>query len=890
MEEISIKIDDQDIIARKGATILETALANKIYIPHLCYHPDLRPAGSCRVCLVDLDEGKLVTSCRTPVKEGMVIKTKSTELDKVRRPIVEMIIADHHMDCKNCAKKGRCQLQRIMGYMKIDKKRIQQNLRFPKEELPIDDSNPFFIRDHNKCVLCGICVRTCNEIQRISAIDFAGRGNKTKIATFGDKPIAQSKCVSCGECVIRCPVGALIIRDFQRPTQEVNTVCPHCGVGCGVHIGLKDNKIVSVRGDVNSPVNRGNLCVKGRFGLGFVHSPDRLKNPLIKMSHRERKASGTPSLTLPPRGGGKGWGGDSELFKEVSWDEAFDFIAKKLKKYKGEEFAFIASPKCTNEDNYVAQKFTRVVMGSNNIDTSARLNDIPTITALLQAVGNNFFEEPVKHKGSINTLENASSILVVGADVTNSHPVVSIRIKKAVENGAKLIIISPKEIDLCRSAEIWLRPYSGTEVALLMGMCNIIAEEELSDNAFIGEWSDNFNDFKESLDDFTPGRVERITGVSRDKIEEAAKLFAVSKPAATLWSEEITQYTNGTDNVLAVLNLSLITGNIGNTPYNLFPLFSQNNTLGTFETGCVPDFYPWCQAVENPEVRKRFEKAWGAHLNPDPGLTFTEILESVYEGRTKALYIMGSNPVLSMLPSKKVKAALKKAKCVIFQDIFPNETSQYSHVILPAASFAEKEGTFTNIEGRNQGIHKAVEPVDDSRPDWQILCRLAKKLGVSGFDFNDSKEIMSEISSLSPGRPDRKTKFRFAPLQYRPPTEITDIDYPLLLITEKDIYSDGYLIKKVDGFIKLRKGDTISIHPKDASDFEITDGDMVRVISRWGEIKGMAQVTDSTPAGLVTIPPREEMISQLISPALDPVSKTPETKICAIKVVQQKKS
>src|SRR4030065_397522 len=415
MEKIPVIINDQDILAQKGATILKAALANNIYIPHLCYHPDLKPAGSCRVCLVEMDDGKLASSCTTPVKDGMVIKTKSPKLEKVRRPIIEMIMANHHMDCRNCLKKGQCVLQRIRAHMKIDKKSVEC-LRLPKEELPVDDSNPFFIRDHNKCVLCGICVRTCREIQRLSAIDFAGRGDKTKIATFCDKPIAQSACVSCGECVIRCPVGALVLKKPQRPALEIKTICPHCAGGCGIFIGIHANKIVNVRGDKDNPSNNGYLCVKGRFGLSFVDSPDRLKNPLVRTAKKQSALGSGQSKTK------------SKNFEEITWEKALDMVAKKLRKFKGEEFAIVASTKCTNEENYIAQKFARVVMGSNNIDTSVRLCHGPSIAAL-HSINSSLWQRSVRldsegDKGDFkDEIEKASCILIAGANITHSHPV-----------------------------------------------------------------------------------------------------------------------------------------------------------------------------------------------------------------------------------------------------------------------------------------------------------------------------------------------------------------------------------------------------------------------------------------------------------------------------------
>ena len=903
MEKVSIRIDERNILAQKDATVLEVALENNIYIPHLCYHPDLKPAGNCRLCLVETEDSKLVTSCRTSVSEGMVIKTRSPKLDSVRRPIVEMLLANNHLDCRNCAKKGRCELQRIRGYMRIDKKSLQR-LRLPKEELPSDVSNPFFERNPNKCVLCGICVRTCQEIQKINAVDFIGRGYTTKIATFGDMPMAQSKCVSCGECVVRCPVGALVAKNISRPSTEVKTICPHCAVGCGIYLGIRDNAIVNVRGDDESPVNEGRLCVKGRFGLGFVHSPERLKSPLIRIGliKQDKNNPLTPTLDSPlSKGGYRGVKGGQEGFKEVSWDEALEFVAGKLRNYTGKEFALFASPHCMNEDNYIAQKFARVVMGSNHIDNAARLCQGPTISAMLETTGASSIASSFKE------IEKTACILAVGANLSNSHPVAGLRIKRAVERGAKLIVINPKEIDLCRIAEVWLRPHPGTDVALLMGICKVIVDEELSDNSFIGERCDNFEDFKSALDDFPLGRVERITGVPRDMVAKAARIYATSKPASILWSAGVTKYSCGTDNVFGLINVALLTGNMRNPKSALHSFWGQSNALGECYMGCLPDFYPGYQAVSSLAVRKKIESFWGKSLNPEPGLTFAEILRATNEGKIKALYIIGSDPVTSVAPTQRVKESLEKAEFIVVQDMFLSETARFAHVIFPAASFAEKEGTFTNTEKRIQRVNKAIEPVGSSRPDWQIICDLAKKLGSRGFDFNNSEEIMSEISSVTltyggmssdslnkvsteQSYLGERDRFRFIPLQYRPPAEVSDIEYPLILITERDVYSSGMLSRKVEGLNVLRANGFVHINPKDAADFGITDGEIVKVISRWGETERRAKVTDTSPPGIVIMAIAEKEINQIMNPAHDPIAKTLETKLCAIRIVPQEES
>lgn len=871
MGRVNLMINGQEIQSWQGATILESALENKIYIPHLCYHPDLKPQGACRVCLVELDNGQFVASCKTPVKEGMVLETNSPELDRVRRPIIEMIIANHHMDCRNCLKKGQCQLQKIMAYIKIDKQTIQQHMRLSLREILVDDSNPFFIRDHNKCVMCGICVSTCREIVKINAIDFVGRGNKLKIATFGDSEIANSKCISCGECVIRCPVGALAFKDTRKPTKEVKSVCPYCGVGCDIYLGIKDNQIVKVRADKSSSVNFGSLCVKGRFGMEFVHSPDRLKDPLIR--HGKGKT------------------------EKVSWDEALDLIAKNLSKYKNEEFALIASTKCTNEDNYIAQKFARVIMGSNNIDTMARFCYAPAISAFRrtgQCVGfglnqedNPCFSPQIEH--TLNKIEKVSCVLIAGANMTRSFPVLALKIKRAVDSGAKLIIISPNETELCINADKWLKPYPGTDLALLMGMCNVIVEEELYDKSFAEMYCNNFDEFREILGDFPLGRVERITGVPRALIEETARLYAVSYPAAIFWGSGITQHTNGTDNVHALINLAILTANIKHS-FSLNPLSGQSNSLGACDMGCLPDYYPCYQPVTSSDVRETFESLWDCKLNPNPGLTISEIIDATIAGKIKALYIIGTDLTTSFVPAKKVATALKKAKFVVFQDMFLNDTAKYANVILPAASFAEKEGIIINTEGKTQKIERALEPLGNSRPDWSIICELAKRFEHQGFVFGSAEEILSEIFTVIQHLPERIGKFNLFPLQYTHPAETADIDYPIILITERDIYNYGVLSEKVEGLKILKSKNYIYINPKDADDFGVSDMEEIRIISRHGSIQAEARLSKSTPTGLAVMNLEKGKFNPLLNPILNGISKTPEIKMCAIRFEKIKAS
>jgi formate dehydrogenase (NADP+) alpha subunit len=887
MKKVTLTINGQHITADKIDTILQAALKNDIYIPNLCYHPDLEPAAVCRLCLVEI-EGRRgqVVSCREPVAEGLIVETNTEEIDKVRRVTVELLIANHLAGCLTCPSDNICQLQQVASYMGIDIERLRR-LKRGVMDMPVDTSNPFFVRDPNRCVLCGICVRTCEEIVGVSAIDFANRGFDTIINTFGDKPMLESRCVSCGECVARCPVGALTPKKYAKPDREVLSTCAYCGVGCQIYFGERSGKVISARGATESPVNHGVLCVKGRFGHEFINHPDRLTTPLIKKNGE---------------------------FVQASWDEALDLIAEKFSNYKGGRFAVLSSAKCTNEENYIVQKFTRAVMGTNTVDHCARLCHAPTVAGLGQSFGSGAMTN------SIGETADAKCILAIGTNTTTAHPIIANQMKQAVRNGAKMIVANPREIDLCEFADIFIQHQPGSDVALMMEMARIIIEENLHDREFIDSRCDNFDALKQSLAEFTPEFVEETTGVKWEKIAGAARVYATVKPGMLFYSMGITQHTHGTDNVLATSNLAMLTGNVGKRSTGVNPLRGQNNVQGACDMAALPNVYPGYQKVNLPEIQQKFEQAWGVELSPEPGLTHTEIFDAICNGEIKALYTVGENPIISEANSKHVAEALEKIDFFVAQDIFLTETAQFADVVLPAASFAEKNGTFTNTERRVQRVRKIIEPIGDSRPDWSITCALAKKLGAKGFDFENQDQIMQEIASLTPiyqgityERIDdvglqwpcrsledpgtvwlhsekfatKDGKGQFKPLSYRPPFETPDDDYPLTLTTERSLYHfhTGTMTRK-GGLDDIRGEEWVEMNPVDAEKLGIEDGQRVKVTSRRGKVEAKAVVTEVSPPGVVsmTFHFAESPTNVLTSPAIDPVAKIPETKVCAIKV------
>jgi formate dehydrogenase alpha subunit len=887
MEKVVFTVDGAEVTANNGDTILKAALEHGIYIPHLCYHPDLKPFGGCRLCMVEIQGRGLTISCKAPVEAGIAVITENPQINKMRRIAAELLIVNHERNCLECSKNAECELQKVAGYLGIKEERLSR-LRRTSKKLQIDDSNPFFSRNLNKCILCGICIRTCDEIQGVGAIDFAFRGPDTRVSAVKDKPIMESDCVSCGECVVRCPVGALIPKTTQRPAREVKSICCYCGCGCGIKLGVRGDVIVRVEGDRDNPASKGRLCVKGRYGIAeFVHHPDRLTNPLIRK--------------------------DGEL-KEASWDEALGLVAAKLREYAPEESAFIASAKCTNEENYVMQKFARAVLGTNNVDHCARLCHAPSVAGLVQSFGSGAMTN------SIEEIEEAACILAIGTNTTVSHPIIGLRIKEAVRNRAKVIVANPRKIDLCHYADLWLRLRPGTDVALLMGMMKVIVDEGLLDSSFIEQRCQDFGVFKDSLADFSLDFVEQITGVSSEDIAEAARLYATNKPATIiLYSMGITQHSHGTDNVLATANLAMLTGNVGKRCTGVDPLRGQNNVQGACDMGCLPNVYPGYQSVADPAIREKFERAWGCSLSASPGLSLVEMFDAAHRKEIKAMYLVGENPALSDPDIQHVREALARLEFLIVQDIFLSETAEFAHVVLPAASFAEKDGTFTNTERRVQLVRKAIEPIGDSKPDWWVVSQVAQRLGARGFDFSCSSDITEEMRKLTPSYGgiscDRlgddglqwpcpsedhpgtcilhtntfvRGKGRFMPLKYTPPAEMPDADYPLVLSTGRSLYHfhTGTMTRKVTGLNAIEPEAVVEINPDDASQLGIAQGDKVKVGSRRGEVVTKAKVTEALPPGVVfmTFHFAESAANVLTNPKLDPVSKIPELKVSAVRV------
>jgi len=888
VSEITLTIDGRRVTAPEGATVLEAARSADIYIPTLCYDADLEPVGACRLCIVEIEGMKgLPTACTTAAADGMTVHTDTEQVGRVRRMTCEMLIADHPADCLICSSNQRCELQKVASYLGVS----QQRLQAADREVAFDDSNPFFTRDLSKCILCGRCVRACHELRGVGAIEIAGRGYESRVATFGDEPILESVCESCGECIRRCPVGALSIKsETLPPTREVKTTCPYCGCGCGLVLGVRGGRIVRVSGDEEHPVNRGSLCVKGQFGLDFVGAPDRLTAPLIRRDGR---------------------------LEEASWEEALGLVARRLGEIKEahgpDAVAGFSSAKCTNEENYLFQKFMRAAVGTNNVDHCARLCHASTVAGLARAFGSGAMTN------SIDELEHADCILVTGSNTTEAHPIIALRIKAAVgRHGARLIVADPRRIDLVRFADLHLRQRCGTDVALFNAMMNVIISEGLSDETFIADRTEGLDALRQCVEDCTPEWAATITGVPAEQIRAAARMYAAAESASIVYSMGITQHTTGTDNVLALANLAMLTGNVGRLSTGVNPLRGQNNVQGACDLGALPNVYPGYQKVDDPEARRKFERAWGVALPDTPGLTVVEIINAAADGHVRALYIMGENPMLSDPNSTHVREALEKLDFLCVQDIFLSETAELADVVLPAASFAEKDGTFTNTERRVQRVRAALEPPGEARADWRILCDLSGRLGYT-MHCEHPGQILDEVASLTPiyggisferieaeglrwPCPDKahpgtlflhqgqfkRGRGKFHPTPFREAAELPDQEYPYILTTGRSLYHfhTGTLSRRTRGLEELYPPVPFEIHPDDAARDGIAEGDLVELSTRRGAVRARAVVTERSPRGTIFMPFhfREGAANVLTNDALDPVARIPELKVCAVRL------
>jgi formate dehydrogenase alpha subunit len=884
VKPITITLDDREVSGHSGMTILELARESGIDIPTLCHDPHLASVGACRICLVENEQtGALAASCVTPIAPGMVIHTHSPRVLAHRTNIVKLLLASHPDSCMVCDKGNRCQLRRLastLGIGWVEFKRIPLSAT-------IEEVNPFIERDLTKCILCGKCIRACQEIVVEGAIDYFQRGFANKPATLSDSPLEDSECTFCGTCVSLCPTGALMEKErlYRGTTRTtVQTTCPFCGCGCSIALEAKESQVVRASPSEKNGVKGAALCVRGSYGYDFIHSPDRLTTPLIK---------GTDGFSM------------------ATWEEALERVATEFRRIKDDHgpdsLAVLGSSKCTNEESYLLQRFARCVLGTNHIDNGSRLHSSATRAGLAPAIG---FTGTTHH---LHDLEQSDTIMVVGADPSASAPIVEYAIKRSVKTkGAKLILIDPRKTKLAPFAHLWLRPKIGTDVILLNSMAKVIADEGMFNDEFVTRRTDNFETLIKTLKRYSPEYAGAVANVSCHDISAAARLYAMAGRAAIVYGSGMTQQVNGTDGVKAISNLALMTGNIGPRGGGIYFLQRDCNGQGACDMGVLPDFYPGYHDVAEARTRNRFEEYWKVSLPVNPGLTALEMIEKAKEGKIKGLYVVGENPMLSFPHSNLVAEALTTLDFLVVQDMFLSETANLAKVVLPAAGFAEKEGTFTNFEGRVSRVRKATAPPGDSLPDWEIILRLADRMG-SPLPFSSLQQVVEEVEELVPmyaGRMDSDRLYqaesdtwetkgtyweqflrgfaRFSPVEYIPRSAGTTENYPLTLLTGNTLYhfATGTRSFRASRLKKFFPQAVLEIGLSDARKLGVQPFDKVKLVSPVSELATSVRITDGLPEGMVFLPtPLQGVpVYRLFNIVLDPEAKTPSLKACPVRI------
>jgi formate dehydrogenase alpha subunit len=884
----TLTIDEKQVTTRGEATILEAARENGIYIPTLCYLAKLSWLKSCRMCIVDIENvEKPSAACATPVADGMVVHTQTERLREMRQGALRFLLIQHPLDCPVCDAGGECELQNLTYQFGINSQDAMGE-RVERSDVPF--GTPLIRQWMDRCVMCMRCIRGCIEIPGSHVLDVADRGFESHV-----EAVNRDACISCGECLHVCPVGALTenlnsVKGRVWQTQRVQTTCTFCGCGCQLDLNvLHDRQVIKVTSRDGIGVNDGSLCVKGRFGYDYIHHPDRLIRPLV----REKKR-----------------------LREATWEEALSLVSKKLQTLKknsgGESIGTILPSRGTNEEIYLLQKWARLVLGSNNVDSGARLGSTPTLIGLSETLGYGAMTN------GFDGVLQADVILVVGADPDEDNLIFAHRIRRAIQkNSARVILVDPRRTSLEQYANIWLRPYPGSDVAWINGVIKILLNEKWTDETSINKKIKGFSELKKSISSYTPESVEKLTGIPVQELRETARLLGTSGCAVIAYGAGITQHLRGTDGVRALANLAMVTGNVAKEEGGLYPLCAQSNCQGAFDMGGLPDYLPGYQPIETPEVLEKFEKAWGGKLPRKPGLSLGQIFAGQQTGKIKGLIVVGENPMITFPNPKRLEAGFEKSEFLVVVDTFLTETAQLADVVLPGATYAEKDGTFTSMERRVQRVRKAIPPLA-GKAEWEIISLVASQMG-RPMEYGDPSEIFSEMASLTPiyhgmnyetlegtgiqwpcpevGHPGTPVLYaegfpegsgRFYPVTYQEPEEQPSENFPLWLSVGGTLYNYqiGTKEKRAQGLARWYPETALEIHPDDASSLGISDGDPIRLASPRGEVKTKARVSDRVATGTVYLSPsfHDLELNTVFCPDLDALSGTPVYKACTVRV------
>ena len=906
--QVTLIIDDREITVPEGTSIMRASIMAGINVPKLCATDSLEPFGSCRLCLVEIEGRRgYPASCTTPVAEGLKVHTQTAKLADIRRGTMELYISDHPLDCLTCATNGDCELQDMAGAVGLREVRYgyegENHLKAEK-----DESNPYFTFDPSKCIVCSRCVRACEETQGTFALTISGRGFESKVAS-GISNFLDSECVSCGACVQACPTATLMektVIDHGVPEHSVTTTCAYCGVGCSFDAEMKGEEVIRMVPNKNGGANHGHSCVKGRFAWGYATHQDRITTPMIRKSIHDE-------------------------WRIVSWSEAIEYAASEIKrisaKYGKDAMGGITSSRCTNEEVYVTQKLVRAVFGTNNVDTCARVCHSPTGYGLKQTIGESAGTQ------TFDSVMKSDVIMIIGANPTDGHPVFASQMKRRLREGAKLIIADPRAIDLVDNsphirADYHLNLRPGTNVALISALAHVVVTEGLVKEDFVKErceW-DSFvlwRDFVAKPEN-SPEALADELGVNPVLIRDAARLFATGGNAAIYYGLGVTEHSQGSTMVMGIANLAMATGNVGREGVGINPLRGQNNVQGSCDMGSMPHEYPGYRHVSDPAAKALFEAAWGRPLSDEPGLRIPNMLDLAGEGRFKALYCVGEDIAQSDPNTQHVTHALESMECVIVQDLFLNETAMFAHVFFPGASFLEKSGTFTNAERRISPVRRVMTPKNNvggqGYEDWEITAMLSKALGYE-MHYRHTSDIMDEIAALTPtfkgvsfkkldelgsiqwpcndeyptGTPTMhidgfvRGKGKFFITQYVPTTEKVNAKYPLILTTGRILsqYNVGAQTRRTKN-VAWHHEDVVEIHPHDAQERGVKEGDWIGVMSRAGETVLRAKLTERVQPGIIytTFHHPQSGANVITTDNSDWATNCPEFKVTAVQVTR----